>query len=65
MEILKANKRLSFSQWAQAAKKLKVSPATFKRRLLSLRENGDIVKENGVYVFSKAHLKKKAQSDKG
>lgn len=50
LEILKANTGgLTFSQWAQAATKMHVSPATFKRRLVSLKENGEIIKENGRY----------------
>ena len=57
LEILKANKQLTFSQWAMAATKLKVPLATFKRRIVSLRENGEIIKENGKYRLAKAHKK--------
>jgi hypothetical protein len=59
VEILKANTQLTFSQWAQAAKKLKVSPATFKRRIVSLKENGEIIKENGKYRLKKGSGKNK------
>jgi KaiC/GvpD/RAD55 family RecA-like ATPase len=59
VEILRANQRLTFSQWAQAAKKLKVPGSTFKRRIVALKENGEIVKENGTYRLTKDHKKKK------
>jgi hypothetical protein len=59
LEILKANpKGLTFSQWAQAAKKLNVPIPTFKRRRVSLLENNEIIKENGKYRLSRAHEKK-------
>ena len=61
IEILKANGRLTFSQWAQAAKKLKISGATFKRRLVSLKENGEIIKKNGHYqLFERKKHPKRA-----
>ncbi len=49
LETLKANGRLSFSQWSRACTQLGVSPATFKRRLSELKENSEIIKENGEY----------------
>lgn len=64
VEILKANKALTFSEWAQAAKKLQVSSGTFKRRLLILRENCEIVKESGKYRLVKDHEKSKLRASK-
>jgi hypothetical protein len=64
LEILKANKSLTFSQWAQAAKKLRVSPMSFKRRLVSLKENDEIVKENGRYRVRTTKTRKVAKTPK-
>lgn len=62
LEILKANPEgLSFSQWAQTAEKLNVSPATFKRRIRSLKENDEIVKEKGKYRIRLTTRRKQAK----
>jgi KaiC/GvpD/RAD55 family RecA-like ATPase len=49
LRLLKEYGPITFSEWAQLTKERKVSPATFKRYLVSLKESGKILKENGKY----------------
>ena len=49
LEILKKKGALTFSEWAQGSRDAKMASATFKRALVSLKQNGKIVKENGKY----------------
>ena len=50
-DLLAANPRMTFSQWAHAAMRLGVSRATFARRLKELKAAGDLLKLGHEYTL--------------
>jgi KaiC/GvpD/RAD55 family RecA-like ATPase len=60
IEILRKNKALSPLAWEQACGSTGISRSTFKRRVVDLKESGEIIKKNGKYQISEVHDFKKS-----
>jgi hypothetical protein len=52
LDILKANVRLTFTAWSLACTRQGISAATFKRRVESLKQTGEISNKNGQYELT-------------